>query len=112
MNLPFSHRYIIRLHVNGVTDNARNAVFEAVMQPDRSFAKEWMPDSSAGDFFKVDRAFEFNDGGGLVADPEPRLQPYSRQAVSRSGKSTGGTGISGRPIWSIITAIFLHWLTR
>jgi hypothetical protein len=77
MGLPFSHRYIIRLHVNGVTDDARNAAFEAVMQPDRSFTKEWMPDQSSGDFFKVDRAFEFNDGGGLMADPEPRLQNFT-----------------------------------
>jgi len=39
LNLPFSHRYIIRLHVNGVSDDARQAVFEAVMQPARSFVE-------------------------------------------------------------------------
>ncbi|MDB6039074.1 MAG: hypothetical protein JWM99_2915, partial [Verrucomicrobiales bacterium] len=77
LNLPFSHRYIIRLHVNGITDDARQAVFEAVMQPAGGFVKEWSPDSNSGEFFKIDRAFEFNDGGGLVADPEPRLMNYT-----------------------------------
>ncbi len=77
LNLPFSHRYIIRLHVNGVTDAARNQVFEAVMQPAGSFVEEWSPAASDGEFFKVDRAFEFNDGGGLIADPQPRLQNYT-----------------------------------
>lgn len=77
MNLPFSHRYIIRLHVNGVTDVARNQVFEAVMQPAGSFTKQWSPAASDGQFFKIDRAFEFSDSGNLIADPQPRLENYT-----------------------------------
>ena len=77
MNLAYSHRYIIRLHVNGVTDNARSAVFEAVMQPGAGFLEQWMPDDPEGQFFKIDRAFEFSDGGGLIADPQPRLEIYT-----------------------------------
>ncbi|HEX5218058.1 MAG TPA: lamin tail domain-containing protein [Verrucomicrobiae bacterium] len=77
LNLPYSHRYIIRLHVNGVTDDARSAVFEAVHQPGSSFLEQWMPNDPDGPFFKVDRAFEFNDGGGLVADPQPRMQIFN-----------------------------------
>jgi hypothetical protein len=77
INVPFSHRYIIRLHVNGVTDDARQAVFEAVMQPAKGFVDEWMPDDTGGQFFKVDRAFEFNDSGSLTADPQPRLQNFT-----------------------------------
>jgi len=77
MNLAFSHRYIIRLHVNGVTDDARNQVFEAVIQPAGDFIRAWSPDATDGQFFKVDRAFEFNDSGGLIADPQPRLQNYT-----------------------------------
>ncbi len=77
LNLPFSHRYTIRLHVNGVTDDARHAVFEAVMQPASGFVAEWSAAGTSGDFFKVERAFEFNDAGSLVADPEPRLQNYT-----------------------------------
>ncbi len=83
MNLPFSHRYIIRLHVNGATDDARNQIFEAVMQPAGSYLKEWSPGASSGQFFKVDRAFEFNDGGGLIADPQPRLQNYTTTGGSK-----------------------------
>src|SRR5438046_6552777 len=41
LNLPYSHRYTIRLHVNGVTDDARSAVFEAVQQPASSFIDAW-----------------------------------------------------------------------
>lgn len=77
INVPFSHRYIIRLHVNGVTDDARQAVFEAVMQPAKGFVSEWMPDDTGGQFFKIDRAFEFNDSGSLTADPQPRLQNFT-----------------------------------
>ena len=77
INVPFSHRYIIRLHVNGVTDDARQAVFEAVMQPAKGFIDEWMPDDTGGQFFKIDRAFEFNDSGSLTADPQPRLQNFT-----------------------------------
>jgi len=77
LNLPFSHRYTIRLHVNGVTDAARQAVFEAVHQPGGSFVEQWVPNDPDGQFFKIDRAFEFSDGGGLIADPQPRLQIFN-----------------------------------
>lgn len=77
INLAYSHRYIIRLHVNGVTDTARQAVFEAVMQPGAGFLEQWMPEAPEGQFFKIDRAFEFSDAGGLIADPQPRLQDYT-----------------------------------
>jgi hypothetical protein len=77
LNLAYSHRYTIRLHVNGVTDDARQAVFEAVHQPGGSFVEQWMPDDTGGQFFKIDRAFEFNDGGGLSADPQPRMQIFN-----------------------------------
>ena len=33
LSLPWSHRYTIRLHINGVTDDARQTTFEAVVQP-------------------------------------------------------------------------------
>ncbi len=77
VDLPYSHRYTIRLQVNGVTDMQRGTVFEAVNQPAGDFVKSWVPNDSNGDFYKIDRAFEFNDGGGLVADPQPRLQNYT-----------------------------------
>lgn len=77
LNLPFSHRYHIRLHVNGVTDDARRTIFEAVLQPGRRYIEAWYPNDSDGQFFKIDRAFEFSDGGSLSADPQPRLQNYT-----------------------------------
>ncbi len=77
LNLPWSHRYTIRLQVNGVTDEARQTTFEAVVQPAGSFVNEWVPNDSDGELFKIERAFEFNDSDGLIADPEPRLQRYT-----------------------------------
>ncbi len=77
LNLPWSHRHTIRLHINGVTDDARQATFEAVVQPAGGFVKEWVPNDSSGELFKIERAFEFNDSDGLVADPEPRLQNFT-----------------------------------
>ena len=77
LNLPWSHRYTIRLHINGVTDDARQATFEAVVQPAGGFVQEWVPNDSNGELFKIERAFEFNDSAGLTADPEPRLQVFT-----------------------------------
>ncbi|HEX7860891.1 MAG TPA: lamin tail domain-containing protein [Verrucomicrobiae bacterium] len=77
VDLPYSHRYNIRLHVNGVTDMQRGTVFEAVNQPAGDFIDAWMPNDDDGDFYKIDRAFEFSDGGSLIADPQPRLQNYT-----------------------------------
>ncbi|HWQ90860.1 MAG TPA: lamin tail domain-containing protein, partial [Clostridia bacterium] len=76
MNLPFSYRHHIRLHVNGVTDMQRGGVFEAVMQPAGDFLDQWSYGDSDGDFYKIDRGFEFNDGGSVAAEPMPRLQNY------------------------------------
>jgi Lamin Tail Domain/CotH kinase protein len=87
LNLPFSHRYTIRMHVNGVTDDARQTTFEAVMQPAGGFLKEWLPNLNDGELFKIDRAFEFNDSGGLIADTEPRLQNYTTTGGAKKRES-------------------------
>ncbi|NGO38758.1 hypothetical protein G4L39_05030 [Limisphaera ngatamarikiensis] len=91
LNLPYSHRYHIRLHVNGVTDEHRQAIFEAVHQPGRRFVEAWSPDQPDGQFFKIDRAFEFSDSGSLIADPMPRLQNYT---------TTGGAKKRERYRWT------------
>ena len=49
VDLAFSHRYFIRLTVNGVTDMQRGGVFEAVMQPGGDFLEQWSPGDSEGD---------------------------------------------------------------
>jgi hypothetical protein len=91
VDLPYCNRYTIRLQVNGVTDMQRGGVFEAVNQPAGDFVKAWMPNDSKGDFYKIDRAFEFSDGGGLIADPQPRLQKYV---------TTGGVKKTARYRWN------------
>ncbi|HVY69182.1 MAG TPA: lamin tail domain-containing protein, partial [Verrucomicrobiae bacterium] len=90
IGLPTCHRYIIRLHVNGVTDEQRGGVFEAVNQPSGDFVKAWTG-SNNGDMFKVDRSFEFNDGGGLISDAMPTLQVFT---------TTGGAKKQARYRWS------------
>jgi hypothetical protein len=111
MNLPYSHRYFIRLNVNTVTDMQRGGVFEAVFQPVVSILNNGSPNATDGDFYKIDRAFEFNDSGSLIADPMPRLENY----VSDGAKKTA------RYRWNwlkrsyelrIITQIFSILLTR
>ena len=85
MNLAFSHRYFIRLTVNGVTDMQRGGVFEAALQPGTDFLKQWSPGDSDGDFFRIDRAFEFSDAGGTIADPEPQLRVYTTPDLAAGG---------------------------
>ena len=77
MNLPISHRYTIRLHVNGVTDTDRKAVFEAMQQPAKGFIQEWSPHNAVGEFFKIERAFEFSDAGSYTVAPAPSLQNFT-----------------------------------
>lgn len=84
-DLPFSHRYFIRLTVNGVTDMQRGGVFEAVLQPAQDFLRQWSPGDSEGDFFKIDRAFEFDDSGSRLADPEPQLRIYRTPDLLNGG---------------------------
>ncbi len=91
MALPTCYRYAVRLHLNGVTDDQRQTIFEAVNQPASEFLKAWMPSDPNGDFFKVDRGFEFDDGGSLVADPEPTLQVFT---------TTGGAKKLARYRWN------------
>lgn len=85
IDIAFSHRYFIRLTVNGVTDMARGYLFEAVIQPGADFLSQWSPGDDEGDFFKIDRAFEFSDAGGLIADPEPQLLVYSTPDLVNGG---------------------------
>jgi hypothetical protein len=85
MNLPFSHRYFIRLQVNGVTDLQRGGVFEAVLQPAGDYLDQWSFGDSQGEFYKIDRAFEFNDAGSLVADPMPQLQLFTTPDLWQGG---------------------------
>ena len=91
MGLPTCNRYPIRLHLNGVTDDQRNTIFEAVNQPASEFLKSWIPNDANGDFFKVDRGFEFNDAGSLVTDPMPTLQNFT---------TTGGAKKTARYRWN------------
>ncbi len=85
MNLPFSHRHFIRLQVNGVTDMQRGGVFEAVLQPAGDYLGQWSPGDTGGDFFKIDRAFEFSDAGSLIADPMPRLEVFTTPNLDQGG---------------------------
>lgn len=91
VGLPYSHRYTIRLQVNGVTDMQRRGVFEAVNQPAGDFVKAWSPDRPNGDFYKIERAFEFSDSGSLMTDPQPHLENYT---------TTGGVKKTARYRWS------------
>ncbi|MBI5384085.1 MAG: lamin tail domain-containing protein [Verrucomicrobia bacterium] len=86
MNLPFSHRHFIRLQVNGVTDMQRGGVFEAVIQPAGDFLDAWSFGDTGGEFYKIDRAFEYPDTGtALLADPMPQLLVYTTPNLTDGG---------------------------
>lgn len=91
LKLPYSNRYFIHLHVNGVTDDQRGSIFEAVNQPAGEFIEAWSPKAPEGDFYKVDRGFEFSNSGGLIADPMPTLQVFT---------TTGGAKKQARYRWN------------
>jgi hypothetical protein len=95
MDLPYSLRHYIRLTVNGVTDMDRGGVFEAIIQPNRDFVRAWSPDDPDGELYKIDRAFEFSDGGGRIADPMPTLEVF---------ETVGGAKKTARYRW--------NWLKR
>jgi len=77
LNLPFSHRYVIRLHVNGVKDEDRLTTFEAVIQPGADYLKAWGTDH--GKFYKIEQAFEFDDSGALYSWGLPDLGVHTNQ---------------------------------
>jgi hypothetical protein len=93
VGLPNSHRRFIHLHVNGVTDQTRGSVYEDVQQPGGDMVKEWSPKDTGGKFYKIERAFEFSDTYGLIADPEPRLQEFT---------TTGGIKKLARYRWNFL----------
>ena len=95
IGLPNNYRRFIHLHVNGVNEQTRGSIYEDVQQPGSEIVKEWVPDDSDGQLFKLERWFEFSDAGALTADPEPRLQLYT---------TTGGAKKLARYRW--------NWLPR
>ncbi len=76
MGLPNGHRRFIHLHVNGVNEQSRGSVYEDVQQPGNDMVKEWSPNDADGNFYKVERWFEFSDTLSRIADPQPRLENY------------------------------------
>jgi len=95
MGLPNNYRRFVHLHVNGVTEQTRGSIYEDVQQPGSEIVKEWVPDDSDGQLFKIERWFEFSDAGGLLSDSQPRLQLYT---------TTGGVKKLARYRW--------NWLPR
>jgi hypothetical protein len=88
LDMPFSHRYFIRLRVNGVTDMQRGGVAEAVFKPDAEYLKTWWPGEPRDLFFRVDRGYEFSDARRLLADPMPTLQVFTTPDLVLGGTNT------------------------
>lgn len=75
LGIPYSHRYVIRLHVNGVTDVDRETTFEANIQPSTDYMKAW--GAGGGKIYKIEQAFEFDDWGSFTASTAPDLRVHS-----------------------------------
>ena len=95
LNMPYSYRYATRLIVNGVTDQQRGGVADAVLKPDDDYLSTWWPDSTSDLFFRVDRGYEFNDTGSLVADPMPHARGVHH---ARSSARRHQPGEEDRPL--------------
>ncbi len=95
IGLPNSYRRYIHLQVNGVNEQSRGSVYEDVQQPGSDMIKEWSSDDTDGNFYKIERWFEFSDTVSLLSDPEPRLENYT---------TTGGVKKLARYRW--------NWLPR
>ena len=95
LNLPNNYRRFIHLHVNGVTEQQRGSIYEDVQQPGSEIINEWVPDDPDGDFYKIERWFEFSDSLTAIAYPEPTLEDFT---------TTGGAKKLARYRW--------NWLKR
>ncbi len=95
LGLPFNHRRHVRLHVNGVTETQRGSIYEDAQQVNSDLVASWLPDRPAGDLFKIEQWFEYNDSLGLTQVGPPRLEDYV---------TTGGAKKLARYRWS--------WLRR
>jgi hypothetical protein len=82
VGLANNYRRFIRLHVNGVTETQRGSIYEDVQQPGSEVIKEWVPDDSDGQLFKIERWFEFSDTGSRLIDPMPTLQLFTTTDVN------------------------------
>jgi hypothetical protein len=95
MDLPYSHRRFIRLHVNGITETERGSIYEDVQQINARYLDAFAPDGRDGELFKIEQWFEFTPTGGLTPWVVPTLQNFV---------TTGGVKKLARYRW--------NWLKR
>ena len=97
---PANHRRYHTLTLNGVD---RSGPFEDAQQPNGDFLKEWFPNDSGGDLYKIEDWFEFDDGFSfqnvdatlekwtttnlVTKTPEPKLERYRWNFRKRSASS-------------------------
>jgi hypothetical protein len=77
LNLPFSQRRFVHLHVNGVTSTQRGSIYEDSQQVNGDFISSWLPDEEDGQLFKIEQWFEFADNGQRTHTGTPRLGNYT-----------------------------------
>lgn len=95
MDLPYSHRRFIRLHVNGVTETERGSIYEDVQQINRRYIEAFAPAAPHGELFKIEQWFEFTPTGSHTGWVVPTLQNFV---------TTGGVKKLARYRW--------NWLKR
>jgi hypothetical protein len=95
LDLPFSRRRFVHLHVNGVTSTQRGSIYEDTQQVNGEFVSSWSQGDGAAQLFKIEQWFEFADGGQRTHTGAPRLGNYT---------TTGGEKKKARYRWS--------WLPR
>ena len=88
LGVAYSHQRYIYLTVNGVR---RGEVYTDSQQPNNEYLRGWQPRDDAGELFKIDDWFEFNDGVNREFNRDARLGVY---------ETTGGVKKKARYRWS------------
>ena len=92
MGLPFSHQRFVHLVINGVNNTSRGIpIYTDSQQPNGDYIKNWFPDRSDGELYKIDDWFEFSDAVTMQGWKSGSLENFT---------TTGGVKKQARYRWS------------
>ncbi len=89
INVHYNYRRYIHLFINGDqrsrrNDNLSTFIMEDSQQPNGDVVKEWWPDDTEGQLYKIEDRFEYNDAGDSHGGNEGNAQ-LVRQMSSYNG---------------------------
>lgn len=73
LRIPTSHRRFVNLFVNGVK---RGSIYEDSQQPNSDLVAQYFSADTAGDLYKIDDWFEFDNGASGFANRDATLEDF------------------------------------